>query len=176
MSATTPEQTHESCVPTWYGQHLERATVLNTAHIATVTAALTGIQAVVDVLHDREAQRCAGEATHCPTKNMGLLAAVHSLTTLVQLHIAEGAGDEPAFIRDAQGLQELRSTTFTSELRRNVKAGDVAKWAQEQQAQHHQNLQPKQAASHTQQAQAAIKDEALKPARRTVNTSAQPIQ
>ena len=53
---------------------------------------------------------------------------------------------------------------------------DVAKWAQEQQAQHHQNPQPKKAENRTQQAQAAIKDEAPKPARRTVNTSAQHIQ
>ena len=163
MTATnTPEQTHESCVPTWYGQHLERATVLNTAHIATMDAALAGIQAVVDVLHDREAQRCAGEATHCPTKNMGLLAAVHSLTTLVQLHIAEGAGDEPAFIRDAQGLQELRVVTFTSDLRRDVKAGELAKWAQAQQAQHQRNLQPNQPQGHAQQAQAASKSVASK--------------
>ena len=162
MSTTTPEQTHESCVPTWYGQHLERATVLNTAHIATVNAALVGIQSIADLLHDRESQRAAGEATHCPTKNMGLLAAVHSLTTLVQLHIAEGAGDEPAFIRDAQGLQELRGVTFTSDLRRDVKAGELAKWAQAQQAQHQRNLQPNQPQSHAQQAQAASKSVAIK--------------
>ncbi len=144
MSATnTPEQTHESCVPTWYGQRLERATVLGSDHIATVSAALAGIHAVVDLLHDRESQRAAGEATHCPTKNMGLLAAVHSLTTLVQLHIAEGAGDEPAFIRDAQGLQELRGLTFTHDLRRAMK-----------QAQH-LNPQANQPQTHTQQAQAA---------------------
>ena len=176
MSTTTPELTQELCIPSYHGQSLERATVLDGTHITTLSAALAGIHAVVDLLHDRESQRAAGEATHCPTRNMGLLAAVHSLTTLVQLHIAEGAGDEPAFIRDSQGLQELRGVTFTSDLRRDVKAGELAKWAQEQQAQHHQNLQPKQAASHTQQAQAATKDEALKPARRTVNTSAQPIQ
>ena len=151
MTTTTPEQTNESCVPTWYGQHLERATVLNTAHIATMDAALVGIQAVVDLLHDRESQRAASEATHCPTKNMGLLAAVHSLTTLVQLHIAEGPGDEPAFIRDAQGLQELLVVTFTSDLRRDVKAGELAKWAQAQQAKHQTN-QPQ---GHAQQAQAA---------------------
>ena len=162
MSTTTPEQTHEACVPTWYGQHLERATVLNAAHIATVTAALTGIQAVVDLLHDRESQRAAGEATHCPTKNMGLLAAVHSLATLVQLHIAEGAGDEPAFIRDAHGLKELRSVTFTSDLRRDAKAGELAKWAQGQQAHHHQNLRPNQPQTHAQQAQAASKNVASK--------------
>ena len=161
-TTNTPEQTNESCVPTWYGQHLERATVLNTAHIATVNAALTGIQAVVDLLHDREAQRCAGEATHCPTKNMGLLAAVHSLATLVQLHIAEGAGDEPAFIRDAHGLQELRVVTFTHDLRRDVKAGELAKWAQAQQAQHQRNLQPNQPQNHAQQAQAASKSVASK--------------
>ena len=161
-TTTTPEQTNESCVPTWYGQHLERATVLNTAHIATMDAALVGIQAVVDLLHDREAQRAAGEATHCPTKNMGLLAAVHSLTTLVQLHIAEGAGDEPAFIRDAQGLQELRVVTFTSDLRRDVKAGELAKWAQAQQAQHQRNLQANQPQTHAQQAQAASKSVASK--------------
>ena len=155
MSTTTPEQTHETCVPTWYGQHLPRATVLSSDHIATVNAALVGIQAVVDLLHDREAQRAAGEATHCPTKNMGLLAAVHSLATLVQLHIAEGAGDEPAFIRDAHGLQELRGVTFTHDLRRDVKAGELAKWAQAQQAQHLQNQQANQPQSHTQQAQAA---------------------
>ena len=162
MTTTTPEQTHETCVPTWYGQHLERATVLNTAHIATVTAALTGIQAVVDLLHDRESQRAAGEATHCPTKNMGLLAAVHSLATLVQLHTAESAGDEPAFIRDSQGLQELRGITFTHDLRRDVKAGKTAEWAQAQQAQH-PNLRPKQPQTHTQQAQAATETVAKTP-------------
>ena len=162
MNPTAIEQTQEACVPTWYGQHLERATVLNTAHIATMDAALVGIQAVVDLLHDLEAKRAAGEATHCPTKNMGLLAAVHSLTTLVQLHIAEGAGDEPAFIRDAQGLQELRVVTFTSDLRRDVKAGKTAEWAQAQQAQHLQNQQPKQPQTHAQQAQAASKSVASK--------------
>ena len=156
-TTNTPEQTHETCVPTWYGQHLERATVLNTAHIATVNAALTGIQAIVDLLHDRESQRAAGEATHCPTKNMGLLAAVHSLTTLVQLHTAESAGDEPAFIRDSQGLQELRGITFTHDLRRDVKAGKSAEWAQAQQAQHQLNLQANQPQGHAQKAQAAIK-------------------
>ena len=143
MSATTPEQTHESCVPTWYGQHLERATVLNTAHIATVTAALTGIQAVVDVLHDREAQRCAGEATHCPTKNMGLLAAVHSLATLVQLHTNEDTEGLPDFVLDTQGVRELRSAANDHWMRRAMK-----------QAQH-LNLRPKQPQTHTQQAQAA---------------------
>ena len=157
MTTTTPEQTHEACVPTWHGLHLERATVLSSDHIATLSAALTGINAVVDVLHDRESQRAAGEATHCPTRNMGLLAAVHAIATLVQLHIAEGAGDEPAFIRDAHGLQELRGVTFTHDLRRDVKAGELAKWAQAQQAQHLQNQQANQPQSHTQQAQAAIK-------------------
>ena len=113
MSTTnTPEQTHETCVPTWYGQHIERATVLNSNHIATVTAALTGIQAVVGLLHDREAKRNEGEATHCPMKNMGLLAAVHSLTTLVQLHMNEDAEELPDFIRDTQGVQEVRSATY----------------------------------------------------------------
>ena len=105
--STTPEQTHESCVPTWYGQHLERATVLNTAHIATVNAALVGIQSIVDLLHDRESQRAAGEATHCPTKNMGLLAAVHSLATLVQLHTNEDTEGLPDFVLDTQGVREL---------------------------------------------------------------------
>ena len=152
MSATTPEQTHESCVPTWYGQHLERATVLNTAHIATVTAALTGIQAVVDLLHDREAQRCAGEATHCPTKNMGLLAAVHSLATLVQLHTNEDTEGLPDFVLDTQGVRELRSAANDHWTRRAMK-----------QAQYHQNPQPKQAASHTQQAQAATETVAKAP-------------
>ena len=162
MNATnTPEQTHETCVPTWYGQHLERATVLNTSHVATVAAALVGIQSIVDLLHDREAKRNEVEATHCPIKNMGLLAAVHSLTTLVQLHIAEGAGDEPAFIRDAQGLQELRGVTFTHDLRRDVKAGELAKWAQAQQAQHQRNLQPNQPQNHAQQAQEASKSVAI---------------
>ena len=64
MSTTTPEQTHEACVPTWYGQHLPRATVLSSDHIATVSAALTGIKTVVDLLNDRESQRAAGEAQH----------------------------------------------------------------------------------------------------------------
>ena len=155
MTTTTPELTQELCIPSYHGQSLERATVLDGTHITTLSAALAGIHAVVDVLHDRESQRAAGEATHCPTKNMGLLAAVHSLTTLVQLHIAEGAGDEPAFIRDAQGLQELRGVTFTSDLRRDVKAGELAKWAQAQQALHQRNLQANQPQSHAQQAQAA---------------------
>ena len=158
MTTTTPEQTHETCVPTWHGQHLERATVLNSNHIATLSAALTGINAVVDVLHDRESQRAAGEATHCPTRNMGLLAAVHAIATLVQLHIAEGAGDEPAFIRDAHGLQELRGVTFTHDLRRDVKAGKSAEWAQ-----HQRNLQANQPQTHAQQAQAATETVAKAP-------------
>ena len=153
MSTTnTPEQTHESCVPTWYGQHLERATVLNTAHIATVTAALTGIQAVVDLLHDREAQRCAGEATHCPTKNMGLLAAVHSLATLVQLHTNEDTEGLPDFVLDTQGVRELRSAANDYWTRRAMK-----------QAQHLLNQQPNQPQTHVQQAQAATETVAPKP-------------
>ena len=155
MSATTTEQMHESCVPTWHGQHLERATVLNTAHIATVNAALVGIQAVVDLLHDRESQRAAGEATHCPTKNMGLLAAVHSLATLVQLHTNEDAEELPDFIRDTQGVQEVRSATYGHWIRSTMKRGKKAELAQAQQAQHQRNLQENQPQNHAQQAQAA---------------------
>ena len=155
MSATTTEQIQESCVPTWHGQHLERATVLNTAHIATVNAALVGIQSIADLLHDREAQRCAGEATHCPTKNMGLLAAVHSLATLVQLHLNEDAEELPDFIRDTQGVQEVRSATYGHWMRSTMKRGKSAELAQAQQAQHQRNLQENQ--PQTQQAQAASK-------------------
>ena len=151
MSTTSTEQTQETCVPTWYGQHLERATVLSTAHIATVNAALVGIQAVVDLLHDREAQRAAGEATHCPTKNMGLLAAAHSLATLVQLHMNEDAEELPDFIRDTQGVRELRSAADDYWTRRAMK-----------QAQH-PNLRPKQPQTHTQQAQAATETVAKTP-------------
>ena len=158
-TTTTPEQTNESCVPTWYGQHLERATVLNTAHIATVTAALKGIQSVVDLLHDRESQRAAGEATHCPTKNMGLLAAVHSLATLVQLHTNEDAEELPAFIRDTKGVQEVRSATYGHWIRSTTKRGKSAEWAQAQQAQHLQN-QPQ---TNAQQAQAATETVAKAP-------------
>ena len=168
MSTTTPEQTHESCVPNWYGQHLERATVLNTAHISTMDAALAGIQAVVDVLHDREAQRAAGEAAHCPTRNMGLLAAIHSLATLARMHTTETAEELPDFIRDAQGVQEVRSAAYGHFVRRTVSRGKTAERAQ-QQAQHHQNTQANQPQSHTQQAQAAIEIVAKK---RAVSTSA----
>ena len=154
MTTTTPEQTHESCVPTWYGQHLERSTVLNTAHVATMDAALAGIHAVIDLLHDRESQRAAGEATHCPEKNMGLLAAVHSLTTLVQLHMNEDAEALPDFICDTQGARELRSAADDHWMRRAT-----------MQAQH-LNLQPKQPQCHAQQAQAATEKVARKPARR----------
>ena len=162
MNPTAIEQTQEACVPTWHGQHLERATVLNTAHIATVNAALTGIQAIVDLLHDRESQRAAGEATHCPMKNMGLLAAVHSLTTLVQLHMNEDAEELPAFIRDTQGVQEVSSATYSHWMRSTMKRGKSAEWAQAQQAQHQRNQQPNQPQTHAKQAQAAIKDEARK--------------
>ena len=152
MTTTTPEQMHESCVPTWYGQHLERATVLNTAHTATVDAALAGIQAVVDVLHDREAQRCAGKATHSPAKNMGLLAAVHSLATLVRLHVAEDTEGLPDFVLDTQGVRELRSAANDYWTRRAMK-----------QAQHLLNQQPNQPQTQTQQAQAATETVAPKP-------------
>ena len=151
MSTTTPEQKQETCVPTWHGLHLERATVLNAAHIATVNAALVGIQAVVDVLHDREVQRCEGEATHCPTKNMGLLAAVHGLAALVQLHANEDAEALPDFIRDTQGVRELRSAADDHWMRRAMK-----------QAQH-LNLRPNQPQTHTQQAQAATETVAKAP-------------
>ena len=63
---TTEKQAHEAIkfndcsIPSWHGQHLKRTTVLSATHIATVNAALTGIYAVVDVLHDREAQRSEG--------------------------------------------------------------------------------------------------------------------
>ena len=163
MSTTTPEQTHESCVPTWYGQHLERATVLNTAHIATVNAALVGIQSIADLLHDRESQRAAGEATHCPTRNMGLLAAAHSLATLVQLHMNEDAEELPDFIRDTQGVQEVRSATYGHWIRSTTKRGKSAEWAQAQQAQHLQNQQANQPQTRTQQAQAATETVAKAP-------------
>ena len=161
MTTTTPEQTHEACVATWHGQHLERATVLSTAHIATVSAALTGIQAVVDLLHDRESQRAAGEATHCPTKNMGLLAAVHSLATLVQLHTNEDAEELPAFIRDSQGVQEVSSATYGHWIRSTMKRGKKAELAQAQQAPHQRNLQENQPQNNVQQAQEASKSVAI---------------
>lgn len=164
MSTTTPEQTRESCVPNWYGQHLERTTVLSTAHIATMDAALAGILAVVDVLHDRESQRAAGEATHCPSRNMGLLAAVHSLTTLVRLHTTEDTEGLPDFIFDTQGIREARSAVQGHWMRRTL-----------QQAQHLQSL-ANQPQSHTQQAQAATETVAPKPAKRAASTSTQPIQ
>lgn len=163
MTATTPEKTREFNIPEWYGEHLERSTVLNTAHIATVTAALTGIQAIVDLLHDRESQRAAGEATHCPTKNMGLLAAVHSLATLVQLHTNEDAEELPDFIRDTQGVQEVSSATYSHWMRSTMKRGKSAEWAQAQQAQHQQKPQANQPQTHAQQAQAATETVAPKP-------------
>ena len=162
MTTNTLKQMHETCVPTWYGQHLERATVLNTAHIATVNAALVGIQSIVDLLHDREAKRNEGEATHCPTKNMGLLAAVHSLATLVQLHTNEDAEELPAFIRDTKGVQEVRSATYGHWIRSTTKRGKSAEWAQAQQAQHQRNKQQNQPQTHAQQAQAATKNIAIK--------------
>ena len=152
MNPTAIEQTQEACVPTWHGQHLERATVLNTAHIATVNAALVGIHAVVDLLHDRESQRAAGEATHCPMKNMGLLAAVHSLATLVQLHTNEDTEGLPDFVLDTQGVRELRSAANDHWTRRAMK-----------QAQHLLNQQPNQPQTHAQQAQAATETVAPKP-------------
>ena len=133
MTATTPEKTREFNIPEWYGEHLERSTILSGCQIATMDAALVGIQAVVDVLHDREAQRCAGEATHCPTKNMGLLAAVHSLATLVQLHTNEDTEGLPDFVLDTQGVRELRSAANDHWTRRAMK-----------QAQHLLNQQPNQ--------------------------------
>ena len=163
MTATTPEKTREFNIPEWYGEHLERSTILSGCHIATMDAALVGIQAVVDVLHDREAQRCAGEATHCPTKNMGLLAAVHSLATLVQLHTNEDAEELPAFISDTQGVQEVSSATYGHWMRSTMKRGKSAEWAQAQQAQHQRNLQANQPQTHAQQAQAATETVAPKP-------------
>ena len=175
MNTTAPEQTHENCIPTWHGLHIERATILRSDHIATVCAAVAGIHAVVNVLHDRESQRYTGEATHCPTKNMGLLAAVHSLATLVQMHTAKSEEDEPDFIRDEQGLQELRSAADGHWVRATAKQWEIVKWAQ-QQAQQHPQPQPNPAPSHTQQAQAATEKVAPKPARRTASTSTQPMQ
>ena len=171
MNTTAPEQTHENCIPTWHGLHIERATVLSSDHIATVSAAVAGIHAVVNVLHDRESQRYTGEATHCPTKNMGLLAAVHSLATLVQMHTAESAEDEPDFIRDEQGLQELRSAADGHWVRATAKQWEIVKWAQQ-----HPQPQLNPAPSYTQKAQAATEKVAPKPARRTASTSTQPMQ
>ena len=152
MTATTPEKTREFNIPEWYGEHLERSTILSGCHIATMDAALVGIQAVVDVLHDREAQRCAGKATHSPAKNMGLLAAVHSLATLVQLHTNEDTEGLPDFVLDTQGVRELRSAANDHWTRRAMK-----------QAQHLLNQQPNQPQTHTQQAQAATETVAPKP-------------
>ena len=152
MTATTPEKTREFNIPEWYGEHLERSTILSGCHIATMDAALVGIQAVVDVLHDREAQRCAGKATHSPAKNMGLLAAVHSLATLVRLHVTEDTEGLPDFVLDTQGVRELRSAANDHWTRRAMK-----------QAQHLPNQQPKQPQAHAQQAQAATETVAPKP-------------
>ena len=163
MSTTTPELTQELCIPSYHGQSLERATVLDGTHITTLSAALAGIHAVVDLLHDRESQRAAGEATHCPTRNMGLLAAVHSLTTLVQLHMNEDAEELPAFIRDTKGVQEVRSATYGHWIRSTTKRGKKAEWAQAQQAQHQRNLQANQPQTHAQQAQAATETVAKAP-------------
>lgn len=120
MSTTIAKQAQEFDIPTWYGQNLERATVLNRNHIATMDAALAGIQAVVNVLHDRESQRAAGEATHCPDKNMGLLAAIHSLTTLVRMHTTEDAQGLPDFIRDERGVQDVRQAAYNHWVRCTV--------------------------------------------------------
>ena len=152
MTATTPEKTREFNIPEWYGEHLERSTILSGCHIATMDAALVGIQAVVDVLHDREAQRCAGKATHSPAKNMGLLAAVHSLATLVRLHVTEDTEGLPDFVLDTQGVRELRSAANDYWTRRAMK-----------QAQHLLNQQPNQPQTHAQQAQAATETVAPKP-------------
>ena len=152
MTATTPEKTREFNIPEWYGEHLERSTILSGCHIATMDAALVGIQAVVDVLHDREAQRCAGKATPCPATNMGLLTAVHSLATLVRLHVTEDTEGLPDFVLDTQGVRELRSAANDYWTRRAMK-----------QAQHLLNQQPNQPQTHTQQAQAATETVAPKP-------------
>ena len=175
MNTTTPEQTHENCIPSWHGLHIERATVLSSDHIATVSAAVAGIHAVVNVLHDRESQRYEGGATHYPTKNMGLLAAIHSLATLVQMHAEEIEGDKPDFIRDEQGLQELRSAAENHWVRSKAKEWGIVKWAQ-QQAQ--QRLQPqiKPSPNHTVQAQAATETVVPNSARRPVSSSTQPMQ
>ena len=142
---TTEKQSHEAIkfndcsIPSWHGQHLKRTTVLGAAHIATVNAALAGIYAVVDVLHDREAQRSEGGQACCPSENMGLLAAVHSLATLVRMHTEENAEGLPDFIRDTQGVREVSTAAYHHAMRRMAEQGKSAKWAQEQL--HHQHKQ-----------------------------------
>ncbi len=129
-------KSNDYCIPNWHGQHLERTTVLSATHIATVNAALTGIYAVVDVLHDREAQRSEGGQAHCPSENMGLLAAVHSLATLVRMHTEESAEGLPDFIRDTQGVREVRGAAYGHWMRHTVEQSKSAKWAQEQEVAH----------------------------------------
>lgn len=129
-------KSNDYCIPNWHGQHLERTTVLSATHIATVNAALAGIYAVVDVLHDREAQRSEGEQACCPSENMGLLAAVHSLATLVRMHTEENAEGLPDFIRDTQGVREVGIAAYHHAMRRMVEQGKSAKWAQEQEVTH----------------------------------------
>ena len=142
---TTEKQAHEAIkfndcsIPSWHGQHLKRTTVLSATHIATVNAALTGIYAVVDVLHDREEQRNEGGQAHCPIENMGLLAAVHSLATLVRMHTEENAEGLPDFIRDTKGVREVGIAAYHHAMRRMAEQGKSAKWAQEQL--HHQHKQ-----------------------------------
>ena len=139
---TTEKQAHEAIkfndcrIPSWHGQHLKRTTVLSATHIATVNAALAGIYAVVDVLHDREEQRNEGGQAHCPSENMGLLAAVHSLATLVRMHTEENAEGLPDFIRDTQGVREVRGAAYGHWMRRTVEESKSAKWAQEQEVTH----------------------------------------
>lgn len=129
-------KSNDYCIPNWHGQHLERTTVLSATHIATVNAALAGIYAVVDVLHDREAQRSEGGQACCPSENMGLLAAVHSLATLVRMHTEENAEGLPDFIRDTQGVREVGIAAYHHAMRRMVEQGKSAKWAQEQEVAH----------------------------------------
>ena len=129
-------KSNDYSIPNCHGQHLERTTVLSATHIATVSAALAGIYAVVDVLHDREAQRTEGGQACCPSENMGLLAAVHSLATLVRMHTDEDAEELPDFIRDTQGVREVSIAAYHHAMRRMVEQGKSAKWAQEQEVAH----------------------------------------
>ncbi len=67
---------------------------------------------------------------------MGLLAAVHSLATLVRMHTEEDAEGLPDFIRDTQGVREVGIAAYNHWMRRMVQQGKSAKWAQEQEVAH----------------------------------------
>ena len=139
--------------------------LLNNEGLRQISTALAAIRTCSDLLNHRESEAGEGLPTFCQQTAHGLLAAIATCATAIEAQM-NAMDTEGALLLKGKDAEALDAAGF-SLWHRNYLAKTGATST---------TPQPNQAENRTQQAQAAIKDEAPKPARRTVNTSAQHIQ